>query len=168
MKKLFLLGFATIFFVACQEKHQQRYFENSAEIETLKAGIKAYETQDWAMWKANFADSAKIYHNTNKPSSPDETMTGMKQMLSNFSEYKFLNNDAEIEMIIDKDGDTWVNYWNSWGGKAKVTGKKISVPVHLTVQFIDGKIVNEYAYYDTASIGATIAEIKAAQENEVE
>tara|TARA_R110002049_G_scaffold112509_2_gene262026 strand:- start:1190 stop:1708 length:519 start_codon:yes stop_codon:yes gene_type:complete len=169
MKKLFLLGLASILFVACQNQ-PQRYFEASPEIETVKAGIKAYETQDWDTWKANFADTAKIYHNTDKGASPDELMVGMKQMLSNFSEYKFLNEEAEIEMIIDKDGDTWVNYWNTWGGKAKVTDKTIAVPVHLTIQFIDGKIVQEYAYYDTASIGQAISEIetvKAAEEVEV-
>lgn len=160
MKKLFLLALAIIVFTACQNQ-PQRYFSESSEIETLKAGIKAYEAQDWDAWKANFADTAKIYHNTNKGASPDELMVGMKDMLSNFSDYKFLNEDAEIEMIIDDDGDTWVNYWNTWGGKAKVTEKKIAVPVHLTVQFIDGKIVQEYAYYDTASIGETIAEIES-------
>lgn len=161
MKKLLLITFASIVFLACQEKQPQRYFSESPEIETVKAGIKAYEAQDWEAWKANFADTAKIYHNTNKAASPDELMSGMKDMLSNFSDYKFLNENAELEMIIDKDGDTWVNYWNTWGGKAKITDKMISVPVHLTVQFIDGKIVQEYAYYDTASISATIFEIEA-------
>ncbi|MGA1226302.1 MAG: hypothetical protein ACO3VF_03485 [Tamlana sp.] len=42
MKKLFLLGLVTILFVACQNK-PQRYFLDSAEIETLKSRIKAYE-----------------------------------------------------------------------------------------------------------------------------
>ena len=162
MKKLFLLGLTILLFVACQNQ-PQRYFEASPEIEIVKAGIKAYEAQDWDTWKANFADTAKIFHNANKGGSPDELMVGMKQMISNFSAYGFSKENAEIEMIIDKDGDTWVNYWNTWGGKAKVTDKKISVPVHLTLQFIDGKIVQEYAYYDTANIGAAIAEIEAAK-----
>ncbi|GAA4944453.1 hypothetical protein GCM10023314_16840 [Algibacter agarivorans] len=162
MKKLFLLGLATILFVACQNQ-PQRYFEESPEIETLKAGIKAYEAQDWDNWKANFADTAKVFHNTNKGVSPDEIMVGMKQMLSNFSSYGFSKEGGVYEMVIDKDGKTWVNYWNHWGGKAKVTDKKLTIPVHLTVEFVNGKIVNEYAYYDTAGIGATIAEIEAAK-----
>lgn len=162
MKKLFLIGLALLVFNACQNQ-PQRYFEESAEIETTKAGIKAYETQDWDTWKANFADTAKIYHNTNKGATPAEMMTGMKQMLSNFESYGFGDKGAEYEMIIDKDGDTWVNYWNTWKGKANVTGKELTIPVHLTIQFVDGKIVKEYAYYDTAGIGATIAEIEAAK-----
>lgn len=161
MKKLFLLGLATFVFVACQNQPEQRYFEASPEIETLKAGIEAYEKQDWDAWKANFADTAKIFHNTNKGASPDELMAGMKAMLSNFSDYKFLNENPEVEMIVDKDGDKWVNYWNTWGGKVNETEKTVSVPVHLTAQFIDGKIVQEYAYYDTAGINGAIAELEA-------
>ena len=165
MKKLFLLVLALILFIACNNK-PQRYFEESAEIETTKAGIKAYETQDWDTWKANFADTAKIYHNTNKASTPDEIMVGMKQMLSNFSSYSFNDKGTEYEMIIDKDGETWVNCWNIWRGKAKLTDKELIVPVHLTLQFVNGKITQEYAYYDTSGISATIAEIEATKMTE--
>lgn len=156
---------ALILFIACNNK-PQRYFEESAEIETTKAGIKAYEAQDWDTWKANFADTAKIYHNSNKASTPAEMMVGMKQMISNFSSYGFNDKGAEYEMIIDKDGETWVNYWNTWKGKAKVTDKELMVPVHITMQFVNGKIVQEYAYYDTSGISATFAEIEAAKMTE--
>lgn len=162
MKKLLLLSLAIIAFVACQDK-PQRYFEESAEIETVKSGIKAYENQDWEAWKSHFADSAKIFHNTNKPASPSEMIEGMQQMLSHFSSYGFSKEGGIHEMVIDKDGKTWVNYWGNWGGKANVTGKQLVVPVHLTLEFVDGKIVQEYAYYDTAGIAKTIQEIEAAQ-----
>lgn len=168
MKRILLLALAVTMFIACQNK-PQRYFDTSPEIETLKAGIKAYEAQDWAAWKANFADTAKIFHNTNKASSPDQMMEGMKGMLSNFSSYGFSKEGGIYEMVVDKKGKTWVNYWNSWGGKAKVTDEKLVIPVHLTVEFVNGKITQEYAYYDTAGINKTlaaIAEAKAAQEAE--
>ena len=71
MKKLFLLGLAITMFYACQNK-PQRYFGESAEIETLKAGINAYESGDWSKWKTHFADTAKIYVNTASPVSVDE------------------------------------------------------------------------------------------------
>ncbi len=61
---------------------------------------------------------------------------------------------------------TWVNYWNTWKGKAKLTDKELMVPVHITMQFVNGKIVQEYAYYDTSGISATIAEIEAAKMTE--
>ncbi|MFI1773644.1 nuclear transport factor 2 family protein [Thalassobellus citreus] len=168
MKKLFLIATALVLFIACQNK-PQRYFEESAEIETVKAGIKAYEAQDWTKWKANFADTAKIFHNTNKGATPNEMMTGMTQMLSNFSSYGFSKKGGVSEMVIDKDGKTWVNYWNNWNGTSKITEKKLVIPVHLTIEFIEGKIVQEYAYYDTAGINKVIAsEIAAQMETETE
>jgi len=39
MKKLFLLVLALILFIACNNK-PQRYFEESAEIQTTKAALK--------------------------------------------------------------------------------------------------------------------------------
>ena len=162
MKKIFLLALAVTMFIACQNK-PQRYFEESAEIETLKKGITAYEAQDWATWKSNFADTAKIFHNTNKGASPDQMMEGMKGMLSNFSSYGFSKEGGIYEMIIDKKGKTWVNYWNNWGGKAKITDENLVIPVHLTVEFVNGKITQEYAYYDTAGISKTLTGIEKAK-----
>ena len=162
MKKTCLIVLATILFVACQNQ-PQRYFEASPEIDATLAGIAAYESQDWEKWKSNFADTAKIYHNTNKASSPDQMMTGMQQMLSNIESYGFSKEGNEIEMVIDKKGRTWVNYWNTWNGVTKVTGKKLNIPVHITLQYVDGKIVQEYAYYDTAPINEAFAEIAATQ-----
>ena len=46
MRKLFLLGLAIVLFTACEQK-EQRYFAESAETKTLKAGIAAYESGDW-------------------------------------------------------------------------------------------------------------------------
>ncbi len=158
---------AILLFVACQNQ-PQRYFENSAEIETVKAGIKAYEAQDWDTWKANFADTAKIYANSNKGVSPDERIAGFREMLSNFDSYGFNENINEIEMIVDAKGRTWVNYWNHWKGITKATKKEVNIPVHLTLQFIDGKIVREYGYYDTAPVQNAFDEIEKMNNMPVE
>lgn len=163
MKKFFLLWLATIILIGCQDKPEQRYFETSPEIESTLAGIKAYEAQDWDTWKANFADSAKIFHNTNKAASVDEMIEGFTNMLSNIESYGFNKENAVSEMVVDKDGKTWVNYWGSWKGTTKITGREIVVPVHLTLQYKDGKIINEYAYYDTHGINEAFAEIAKTQ-----
>ena len=62
MKKLFLLGFAVLLFAGCNQ--EQRYFAESAETKTLKAGIAAYESGDWDQWTSHFADTAKIFVRT--------------------------------------------------------------------------------------------------------
>ena len=160
MKKLFLLGLVLVLFTACK-KEEQRYFSESSEIEILKAGIKAYEAKDWDVWKSNFADTAKIYHNTDKGSAPDDVMKNFESMLSNFSSYGFSDKGEFIEMVIDKDQETWVNYWGHWNGKLLANEKELHIPVHLTAQFINGKIVEEYAYYDTVSIVSALQDIEA-------
>ena len=84
-----------------------------------------------------------------------------KGMLANFSSYGFAEKGSFSEMVIDKDGETWVNYWATWNDKLKENGKELHIPVHITAQYINGKIAEEYAYYDTAPMVAALTEIEA-------
>lgn len=163
MKKLFLLLFAVIVFTAC-EKQQQRYFAESAETETLKAGINAYESGDWDTWKSHFSDTAKIYVNSPKAITVDDRAKELQEAASSFSSYGFNHEKEYIEMVLDKDDETWVYYWAGWNGELAANQKKISVPVHLAVRFEDNKIVEEHIYYDGTEMNAAFAELQAAQE----
>ncbi|MCH4553322.1 nuclear transport factor 2 family protein [Aestuariibaculum lutulentum] len=165
MKKLLLVMLATILFVACKDQ-PQRYFETSHEIDILKSGIKAYEDQDWTAWRANFADTAKIHHNTIKGLSPEDNMTNLQNMVVNFASYGFQDKGSFSEMVIDKDAETWVNYWGIWNGVVMESGEKVTVPVHLTARFIDSKIVEEYVYYDSAPILKALEAAKKLSEAE--
>lgn len=160
MKNLFLLGMALAFFVACQNK-PQRYFTESAEIDSFKANISDYGSGDWVTWHTHFADTAKLYINSLKSISATDLENAQKEMLSNFSSYGFQDKGSFAEMVIDKDNETWVNYWANWHGTLKENGKEIDVPVHITAQYIDGKIVQIYDYYDTAPLTEALAEIEA-------
>lgn len=160
MKKLFLLGLAVSLFVACQTE-KQRYFSESPEIETVKAGINAYEAQDWESWKANLADTAKFYPNRTKGLSADDYLENTKAMVATLSSYSFDQDNTFVEMVIDKDNETWVNYWSNWKGTIAVNGKELTIPVHLTIQFVNGKIVEEYGYWDMSEYIAAMQEIEA-------
>lgn len=162
MKKFLLLVLTVILITACQ-KEKQRYFFDSPEIETLKSAIKAYEAQDWEKWKSHFADTAKVYINSKIGITPTERIDSFKEMLSNFSSYGFEEKGSFSEMVIDKDDETWVNFWGNWKGTLKANNQELSIPVHLTLQFIDGKIVEEYGYYDTAPMMLVLQEIEAAK-----
>lgn len=169
MKKLLLLLLAVILFIAC-EKKPQRYFAESAEIETLKSGINAYETGDWSKWKSHFADTAKIFVNSIKPLTIEKRLEGLKAMTNAMSAYGFNHDKEYIEMVLDKEDETWVYYWATHKGTFSANNKELSMPVHLAVQFIDGKIVEEHIYFDgTAmnSVFAAIAAEKAKAETEV-
>ena len=64
MKKVFLLGFATILFVSC--KQEVRYTQQSAEIDTYKKVMEDYKTLNWDDYPKHYADTAKIANNVLK------------------------------------------------------------------------------------------------------
>jgi len=167
MKKLILLGLVIVLFTSCEEK-KQRYFETSAEIDVTKALLKDYHAGDWKAWAGHYADTAKIYHNTVKGVTAAETIASLKQILSNTSSYKFDDKNLWYEMVVDKDGETWVNFWGNWRGNLAANGKELVIPVHLTIQFVNGKIVEEYGYYDISEFVLSLQAIEAAEMAEEE
>lgn len=160
MKKLFLLGLAVITLTAC--KQEQRYFSESDEINTLKAGIAAYESADWEKWQSHFADTAKIYANSKEAMSLADRVAGLKEMTKALSSYGFDHEDDYIEMVLDKEHETWVYYWATHNGTIAGSGKEVSMPVHLAVQFANGKIVEEHVYFDATELNAGFAAVTAA------
>lgn len=160
MKKLFLLGLSVILFFNC-EKPKQRYFSESPEINTFKTTVSEYNNGDWEAWHTHYSDTAKVYINSLKSITATDLENAQKAMLSNFSSYGFQDKGSFVEMVLDSDEETWVNYWANWHGTLKENGKEIDVPVHITAQFVDGKIVQLYDYFDATPINTAIAEINA-------
>ena len=160
MKKLFLLGLSVILFFNC-EKPKQRYFSESPEINTFKTTVSEYNNGDWEAWHTHYSDTAKVYMNSLKSITATDLENAQKAMLSNFSSYGFQDKGSFVEMVLDSDEETWVNYWANWHGTLKENGKEIDVPVHITAQFVDGKIVQLYDYFDATPINTAIAEINA-------
>jgi ketosteroid isomerase-like protein len=165
MRKLIYLVLAVATITACQQ--EQRYFAESAEIETLKSGILAFENGDWDTWRSHFADTAKVFNNSKDGIAVDQRMKDLQGMTSAFSSYGFDHEEEFVEMVIDKEKESWVYYWADYNGTAN-NGKEISVPVHLAVRFVDGKIVTEHIYFDATELNAVMAEMAAAEAAEAE
>ncbi len=165
MKKLILLALAGLFIVACQEKQPVRFTTSSAEISSYKKGIEAYEKADWANWSANFADTVKIYHNDwDNPASAAEVQERHINTLSNLSSYGFDKDQMVFEQILDDDGETWVNFWGLWKGTLKANGKEIHIPVHISAEYVDGKIVQEYGFWNLSEMTDELQALQAAAE----
>lgn len=165
MKNLVLLALAGLFIVACQEKQPVRFTTSSAEISSYKKGLEAYEKADWATWAANYADTAKIYHNNwDTPASAAEVQESHVNTVSNLSSYGFDNEQMVYEQVLDDDGETWVNFWGLWKGTMKANGKTLIIPVHLTAQYVDGKIVQEYGFWNMSEFVDEIQALQAAAE----
>jgi len=82
------------------------------------------------------------------------------------------NDDIFYEQTLSDDGNTWVNFWGDWRGTLAANGQALEIPVHLTCQMVDGKIVEEYGFYDVSkyvlamqAIEAEKAEAEEASEN---
>lgn len=162
MKNLFLFGLAIVLFTACDTK-PERYTQQSKEIESYKAGIEDYSDQKWESLLTRYADTANVFFNTSTPMSAKKIPEYHQNNETVFSSRGFLEKGQEYEMAITDEGKTWVNFWGVWKGTLSANNKVLEIPVHLTAQFIDGKIVREYGYWDNAPIVLAIQEIEAAK-----
>lgn len=159
-KKVILLGLVMILFTACNQK--QRYTQNSPEIDTFKSVINSYNKKDWEGMTAQYADTAKSFNNSSDVGlSIAEMIDFHTQSLTNLADRSFLDKGQEYEMVITDKGDTWVNFWGDWEGTLKANGKKIKIPIHLTGQFKDGKIVRTSGNWDNAPMVLALQEIDA-------
>lgn len=143
------------------EMQETRYTTSSPMIDLVKKGLMAYEKKDWDSWKAQFADDAKIFHNNwDEYISPDEFIEDQAGFLGNFSSYEFVDEPAFYEQIIDDKDQKWVYYWGVWEGTLKSGGQKLKIPVHLALLYKDGKIVEEYGFYDMSPFWKAMQESK--------
>lgn len=162
MKKILLLGLCVTLFVAC-EQQQTRYTQNSAEIDIFKSVIKDYNDKNYESLVSHYADTAKTSFNKDRMLSKDIPKYH-KANDANYSSRGFINDNQEYEMVLDDDGKTWVNFWATWKCTLAANNEEITMPVHLTARFIDGKIVEDYGYWNPSEIIAKLQEIEAQKE----
>lgn len=150
MKKIILLGLATLLSLSsCNQ--EKRYTQQSPEIDTYKKAIDHYRKMDWEAYATHYADTAKIANNVliEKAINCAQSIEENKEQAKTFS---WSVEKEEYEMVKTDDGETWVNFWGTWKGTLKASGKVYVIPFHNTAQFIDGKIVEEYGYWDNSEI----------------
>ena len=92
--------------------------------------------------------------------SPAETIAYHQQTDKNYKSRSFLDKDQEYEMVLTDDGNTWVNCWLYWQGTLVANNQEYSIPIHLTYQFIDGKIVEEVGHWDQSAIVLAMHEVE--------
>lgn len=162
MKTANLICAVILMLFACEGK--QRYTQQSAEIETIKSIISSYEKGDFEAYLPHYADGAQIFFNTTEenPATIQEIIAQQKMELEAFSSYSFDREKDFLEMVIDDKGETWVNFWGLWKGTMAANGKTFEIPIHMTTQFVDGKIVKSFGYWDNAPIAIATLELQAA------
>ena len=164
MKNCMLFLSTILLIVSCKNATSTRYTQNSSEIEIVKATIKDYDYQEWDNMQTHYADTAKVYYNSrDNILSPKDLKAYFTRNDQHFSTRAFEEENREFEMIIDDDGKTWVNFWGLWVGNLDINNKKILIPVHITYQFKNNKIVQEFGYWNTSEL---VLEIQQLEERE--
>jgi hypothetical protein len=161
MKNLLFVGLLLIAF-GCNTK--TRYTQQSPEIETVKSIIGNYVNGEWDAYAANYAEGATLFFNTpeSKPASIQEIIAGQKLSIEPLSSYSFDRDQDFLEMVIDDSNETWVNYWGLWKGTIAASGESFETPVHISSQFVDGKIVKVHGYWDSAPIQMALMKLQEA------
>ncbi|WP_033956003.1 nuclear transport factor 2 family protein [Psychroserpens jangbogonensis] len=166
MKNLFLLAITVILFTACETK-EKRYTQDSPEIETVKKLIANYNSKTYDT--SFYADSSKAFFNNSKtPILVKDIIDYHKANDANYSSRGFTGEDPEYEMVVTDKGNTWVNCWLDWKATMAGNGKAIDMPIHLTYQFVDGKIVREVGYWDPTEVVLNLQAIEAEKKVVIE
>lgn len=148
--KIFLpLACACTLLIACQT--EQRYFEDSSEIETAKKIVQAHNESNYDYLHEVYVDTAQLYYNSVEPKSLEEILAQNKESRALFSESGFTD-EVDYEMVVTDEGNKWVGVWGVWKSTLASTGQQFKQPVHVSAKFVDGKIVEEWAYWDNAPI----------------
>lgn len=153
---------------SCEEK-KERFTTKSDNIDKLKSGVMAYDKGDWDAWMKSYTDSSKIYYNTwDEALSPKEALKIQKDLISQLSTYGWRPEPQFFEQTIDDDGKTWVNFWGVWEGKLKDSDNQINIPVHLSANMKDGKILEEYGFWNMAELSEQMQKKEAMKNMPVE
>ena len=159
MKSILFMGLSILLMASCEQK-ATRYTQESAEIDTYKKAIDNYNNKTYDT--SIYADTSKTYFNTiDKGMSPEDVVKYHEQNDTNYTQRGFEKEGQEYEMVTDDQGRTWVNFWGTWTGTLSETGKKVTIPIHITSQFINGKIVREYGYWDATEVAMELQKIEA-------
>ncbi|MGB3607774.1 MAG: nuclear transport factor 2 family protein [Psychroserpens sp.] len=160
MRLQILLAFTALLFMSCN-KPEERYTQQSAEINSFKQSVDDYRNYRWEDLKSHYADTAKIANNVieEKAINISEHIESSKKDAEMF-DWKIEN--EEYEMVVTDEGETWVNFWGVWKGTMKATNKEYVIPYHSTAQFVSGKIVKEFGYWNNSEISTDL--MKAEKE----
>lgn len=159
---ILILGIALII-GACQS--EVRYTQKAPEIDAVLEMLKKSASGDFDGQRAYYAENAQIFYNVpeDQPSTVDQLIENQKSEMGDFGEVSITIEDEAIELVTTDKGEKWVNCWGTWKAKHLPSGKSFEVPFHETFQFVDGKIVKDFGYWDNTPVVIAIMEYEKAQ-----
>jgi len=174
MKKYFII-FISIFLVGCTSTGVGVTFDDEKS-NLIRSHFQNYLANDMDGLKSLWSSDLKVYPNSTEAVTLDELVGMLEAQHATFSPITmtFGDGDSEANAFIEttnypdtsvSEASTWTQSWFTWNATSKLTGETISTPGHISFKWgDDGKISEEYHFYDTTAMVAAIEAAAAAQE----
>jgi hypothetical protein len=126
------------------------------EIDLMKKLLSSVEKADWDAARACFSDSAVIFYNQWAPDTAQkgipvgDVLANEKADRVNWENISY--GDPIYEVVTVPTGEKYGHIWARYTAKNKKTGKAVDVPLFVSYQIKDGKLLWEWAIYDSKKL----------------
>ena len=178
MKKIIII-FITALFIGCDTAPigVQVTFDDEKS-NAIRAHYQNYLNNDIDGLKSLWSPDLKIYMNSVNASGVDEISALITAQHENFDNISMSFQDdgatedlgvwAQSIVYPPMNGSpemTITQTWFNWSATGKASGNTIEIPVHISFEWSDGKIVREWHNFDTTEMMAEL-ELAASQSSE--
>ncbi len=100
-----------------------------------------------------FSDEMKMVNPKEVEFDKASFISGIKNMYDLFDNITFESSDgdadgSEIETNYYSNGKVWTSIWNNFSATGKYTGQQINIPFHISYQWEENKIIEEFQFFD--------------------
>ena len=146
MKRFYALALCILFISVDAYSQTGTHYTEGPIVDKLKAAVAAYNAGDWATYRSNFADTARLHINSPDPMTIDERMAEMKEGAKMLDSFEILN--PVYGHVRTAEGVDWGMLWAGWQGKAG--DEEWTVMIHTVTRYVNGKAVEQWGFWDNS------------------
>ena len=151
MKRIFFISLLFIF--SCSQPFARVDTSDEKSI-IIKKIFEEVSNERIDYLKEVFSDDMKMVNSKEISFNKNEFIVGIEEMFDLFDEITFESvdgdaNGSEIETNYYSNGKIWSSIWNNFSAIGKYTGQKVKFPFHISYQWKNDKIIEEFQFFDT-------------------
>lgn len=132
--------------------------------DSVQLFFDAYAKGDWAAMRSVYHDTAAVYHNASGRLTPDSIVAFHK---SRRELYEKVDAVVNVPLVTNYNvgrlkGQSWRGGWAQLTLTIKGSGEAVPLPMNVVWQIKGGKVVQEYAYYNTLGIFQAVTRAREA------
>ncbi len=133
------------------------------ESAVIRSKFDDYHRGDWAAWRAAYHEDAPVYYNrVSDPMTAAEAAQMHADSVAALSSYHFDGATIRVGQWIDDAGDPWVSFNGHWIAVFSEASVRVVVPTAASYRFVNGKIADEYGYWDNSIMRRALEEVRAS------